>query len=69
MKHSKLDKIFQKSSKPPLQQRGEKVEKRQKIKKIRLKLLKCRKTENQNIEFKIVVEGKKALTEKKTSRS
>ena len=51
MKHSKFDKIFQKSSKTPLQRRGEKnLGKPQKLKKIRLKLLKCEKAEN---EFKI----------------
>ena len=42
--HSKCDKIFQKSSKTPLQRRGEKNP--QKIKEFRLKLLKCEKAEN-----------------------
>ena len=58
MKHSKFDKKkFQKSYKTPLQRRGEEnLEKPQKLKKIRLKLLKCEKAENK---FKILAKSQK----------
>ena len=51
-------KFSKKSTKPLLQWRGEKSRnKRQKIKKIRQKLIKCEKAENQNVKFKILVES------------